>query len=146
MSRKVEKQIEVQVEIVNPMVKYRDLINQVIKETQCRTITANLELVAYAQELAEGVTAARDEAIAKALPVPYQKRVPARAQLDGDELVIPRCVYVQASKVGDGKWNTSSRGPRMARVKAECAIGVHTELEIGDVQIVRIVILWRRAK
>ena len=141
-----KKPIEAQSDGDNPMVKYRDLINQVVEETQCHTLTTNPGLVAYAQELAEGVTAARDEVIAKELPVPYQKRVPARAQIDGDELVIPRCVYVQASKVGDAKWNTSSRGPRMGRVKDGCAIGVHTELEIGDVTIVRMVILWRRAK
>ena len=129
------------------MSKYADLIETIMQETQCVSSTDDAELAAYAQELAEGVTAERDAEIAEALPVPYSKKVPARAQLDGDTLTIPRCVIAQASRQGDGEWHTSTRGPRMAREKAGCAVGVHVELDIpGVVEIVRVVILWRRVK
>ena len=126
--------------------RYAELVQTILNETQCVSTTDDAQLTAYAQELAEGVTPERDAEIADALPVPYQKKVPARAQLDGDELTIPRCMYIQASKVGEGDWNTSSRGPRMGREKADCAVGVHTELELEGILIVRVVVLWRRAK
>ena len=129
------------------MSKYSDLIETIMQETQCVSKTDDAELAAWAQELAEGVTAERDAEIAEALPVPYQKKVPARAQLDGDMLTIPRCVIATASRQAGGEWFTSTRGPRMAREKAGCAVGVHVELDIpGVVEIVRVVILWRRVK
>ena len=122
-----------------------DFLEQIENEVQCVSFTDDPTLIAYAKELAEGVTAERDAEIAEALPKPYQKKVPARAQLDGDELTIPRCVYVTASRAAGGDWITSTKGPRMGRVKAGCAIGVYTELHIPDVvEIVRVVILWRR--
>ena len=125
--------------------KYNDLIATILEETGCVSGAENGELADFAQELAEGVTAERDAEIAEALPVPYQKRVPARAQIDGDELTIPRCVIAQASRQAGGEWKTSTRGPRMGRAKAGCAVGVHVELDIpGVVEIVRVVILWRR--
>ena len=35
----------------------------------------------------------------------------------------------------------------MGRTKAGCAVGIHVELDIPDVvEIVRVVILWRRDK
>ena len=126
--------------------KYASLVETIMQETQCVSRADDETLSAYAQELAEGVTPERDAEIAEALPVPYQKRVPARAQIDGDELTIPRCVYATASKVGEADWVTSTRGPRMGREKAECVIGVHPELVMEGIEIVRIVILWRRAK
>ena len=129
------------------MSKYDDLVETIMQETHCVSATDSVALTAFAQELAEGVDAERDAEIAEALPVPYQKKVPARAQLDGDMLTIPRCVIAQASRQADGEWHTSTKGPRMAREKAGCAVGVHVELDIpGVVEIVRVVILWRRAK
>ena len=127
--------------------KYAELITTIMTETQCVSTTDNIELAGYAQELAEGVTAERDAEIAEALPVPYQKKVPARAQIDGDYLTIPRCVIATASRAEGGDWITSTKGPRMGRTKADCAVGVHEELVIPNVvEIVRIVILWRRDK
>ena len=127
--------------------QYNDLVETIMQETQCVSTTDDESLAAYAQELAEGVTAERDAEIAEALPVPYQKKVPARAQLDGDMLTIPRCVIATASRAEGGDWITSTKGPRMGRAKADCAVGVHPELVIPNVvEIVRIVILWRRDK
>ena len=127
--------------------KYADLITTIMDETQCVSTTDDAELTDYAQELAEVVTAERDAEIAESLPVPYQKKVPARAQIDGDYLTIPRCVIATASRAEGGDWITSTKGPRMGRAKADCAVGVHEELVIpGVVEIVRIVILWRRDK
>ena len=126
---------------------YDDLVETILSETSCVSETENADLWDYAQELAEGVTAERDAEIAEALPVPYQKRVPARAQIDGDELTIPRCVIATASRVPGKEWITSTKGPRLGRTKAGCAVGVHAELDIpGVVEIVRVVILWRRDK
>ena len=127
--------------------KYADLVETIMIESQCVSLT-DLESVAlYAQELAEGVTAERDAEIAADLPVPYQKKVPARAQIDGDYLTIPRCVIATASRAEGGAWITSTKGPRMGKPKAGCAVGVHVELEIPNVlEIVRIVILWKREK
>ena len=126
---------------------YDDLVELIMSETHCVSETENADLWDYAQELAEGVTAERDAEIAEALPVPYQKRVPARAQIDGDELTIPRCVIATASRVPGKEWITSTKGPRLGRTKAGCAVGVHAELDIpGVVEIVRVVILWRRDK
>ena len=126
---------------------YQELVNRIMRETDCVSMSDDADLAAAAQELAEGVTAERDAEIAEALPVPYQKKVPARAQIDGDELTIPRCVIAQASRVPGEDWITSSQGPRMGRAKAGCAIGVHEELVIpGVVEIIRVVILWRRDK
>ena len=127
--------------------KYAELIETILQETDCVSGTNDETLIAYAQELAEGVTAERDAEIAEELPKPYQKKVPARAQLDGDELTIPRCVIAQASRVPGQDWKTSTRGPRMGRAKAGCAVGVHEELVLpGVLEIVRIVVLWRRDK
>ena len=125
--------------------EYGDLVETIMQETQCISETDDESLDAFAQELAEGVTAERDAEIAEALPVPYQKKVPARAQLDGDTLTIPRCVIATASRIEGGDWITSTKGPRMGRAKAGCAVGVHPELVIPKVlEIVRIVVLWRR--
>ena len=136
---------------MNPKEKYAALIETIMQETDCVSLPKDKPLAdmldAYAQELAEGVTATRDAEIAEALPVPYQKRVPARAQLDGDELTIPRCVIAQAAREAGGDWKTSTKGPRMGREKGGCAVGVHVELDIPNVvEIVRVVILWRREK
>ena len=126
---------------------YKELVDRIMQETDCVSMADDDALTAAAQELAEGVTAERDAEIAEALPVPYQKKVPARAQIDGDELTIPRCVIAQASRVPGEDWITSSQGPRMGRTKAGCAVGVHEDLVIpGVVEIVRVVILWRRDK
>ena len=127
--------------------QYNNLVETIMQETQCVSTSDDGTLAAFAQELAEGVTAERDAEIAEALPVPYQKKVPARAQIDGDTLTIPRCVIATASRAEGGTWITSTKGPRMGRPKAGCAIGFHPELVIPNVvEIVRIVILWRRDK
>ena len=127
--------------------KYKDVIKAIMDEVQCISYATDPWLVAHAQELAEGVTAERDAEIAAVLPAAYQKRVPARAQIDGEELTIPRAVIATASRQAGGEWHTSTRGPRMGRMKAGCAVGVHTELEIpGVLEIIRVVILWRRFK
>ena len=136
--------------------KYEDVLEAIITETQCVSMIGDDPdadqgtidaLVEFAQELAEGPTAERDAEIAEALPVPYQKKVPARAQLDGDMLTIPRCVIATASRGNGGEWVTSTRGPRMGREKSGCVVGVHEELVIpGVVEIIRVVILWRRVK
>ena len=126
---------------------YQELVNRIMQETDCVSMSDDADLAAVAQELAEGVTAERDAEIAEALPKPYQKKVPARAQIDGDELTIPRCVIAQASHVAGQDWRTSTRGPRMGRAKAGCAVGVHQEFVMpGVMEIVRVVILWRRDK
>ena len=129
---------------------YAGLAEMIMLETGCTSeAPADSELYAVAQELAEGVTAERDAEIAAALPVPYQKRVPARAQIDGEELIIPRCVIATATRAtaSGGDWITSTRGPRLGRAKADCAIGMHVELDIPHVvEIVRVVILWRNVK
>ena len=125
--------------------QYTDVIGVIMREAQCVSRTDDPDLVARAQELAEGVTAERDAEIAAGLPVPYAKRVPARAQLDGETLLIPRAITATASRAAGGEWITSTKGPRMGREKAGCAVGVHVELDIpGVVEIVRVVILWRR--
>ena len=127
--------------------KYLEITGKILSETHCVSKTDNPELWKLAQELAEGVTAERDAELAASLPVPYQKKVPARAQIDGDYLTIPRCVYTSASRAAGGEWITSSKGPRMGRAKAGCAVGVHEELVIpGVVEIIRVVILWKRDK
>ena len=126
---------------------YSELLDTILEEVQCVSETDDEALMDFAQELAEGVTAERDAEIAEALPVPYQKRVPARAQIDGEELTIPRCVIATATRVPGKDWITSTKGPRMGRAKAGCAISAYVELDIPDVvEIVRVVILWRRDK
>ena len=125
----------------------QDLIEQVLDEVACEDLVLDDKLEAFAQELAEGVTAERDAEIAEELPVPYTKKVPARAQIDGETLLIPRCVIATATKVPDGEWITSTKGPRLGKAKAGCVAGATTELYIPDVlHIVRVVILWRRPK
>ena len=126
-----------------------ELVDQIFEEVGCVSETDDEDLEAFAQELAEGVTAERDAEIAELLPKPYTKKVPARAQIDGEELLIPRCVIATASRVpGEGsEWITSARGPRLGKAKAGCVVGVHVELEIPDVvTIARVVVLWRREK
>ncbi len=127
--------------------RYDDVVSRIMEETQCVSKSDNEGLQAYAQEMAEGVTAERDAEIANALPVPYTKKVPARAQLDGDMLLIPRAITATATKMPNSEWVTSTKGPRMGRTKVDCVVGVATELDMpGVVTIIRVVILWRREK
>ena len=123
---------------------YEDLIAEVLEALNADGQTEDEDLLAAAQELAEGVTAERDAEIAGALPVPYTARVPARAQIDGDTLHIPRVAYIQASKVGDGDWKHSARGRKLKRAKKDVAVGVHVELKMEGIQIVSLAVLWRR--
>ena len=129
------------------MSEYTSLIETIKSETNCVSDTDDAVLREYAQELAEGVTAERDAEIAANLPVPYTKRVNARAQIDGDTLLIPRAVTATAARAEGEDWITSTRGPKMANPKAMCAVGVHEEFVLpGVVEIIRVVILWRRDK
>ena len=116
------------------------------QEARCLTTTEDPALIAAAQELAEGVTAERDAEIALALPGPYRQRVPATAQLDGDELTVPRALRLGASSTG-GSWDLGSmQGRRQRTEKRDCAIGVHVALDLPQVTIVEAVVLWRRAR
>ena len=106
------------------------------------------QLQEYVDELADHVTPFRDAEIADALPRPYQMKLPARAQLDGEMLTCPRVAYVDASKLPGGEWQTSAaRGQRLSKVKEGAFVGFHLELDIpGVVTIVRLAVLWRRAR
>ena len=130
------------------MDKYQALIERVMQETRCVSTAQDAELEAFATELASThLTAERDAEIASLLPVPYTKTVPARAQIDGETLLVPRMVLATASRPEGGEWSTSSKGPRMKREKAGCVAGVYEDLIIpGVVEIIRIAILWRREK
>ena len=130
-----------------------DLINEVLEDLNVQsTGVTDLDLYTalqeYASELAEGVTPERDAEIADALPRPYQMKLPARAQLDGEMLTCPRVAYVDASKVPGGEWQTSAaRGQRLSKVKEGAFVGLHVALDIPDVvTIVRLAVLWRRAR
>ena len=133
--------------------EYDDVLTEVITDLNVQSMGVadpelHQKLNEYAMELAQGVTAERDAEIAADLPRPYQMRLPARAQLDGDELVCPRVAYVDASKVPGGEWQTTAaRGQRLARVKDGAFVGAAVELDIPDVvTIIRIAVLWRRAR
>ena len=133
--------------------KYDEMLSDVIADLNVQSLGVadselHQKLSEYARELAVGVTAERDAEIAEDLPRPYQMKLPARAQLDGDELTCPRVAYVDASKVPDGEWQTTAaRGQRLSRVKEGAFIGVSVELDIPDVvTILRVAVLWRRAR
>ena len=130
-----------------------DLVKEVLEDLNVQSLGVpdpdlHQQLQEYADELADHVTPERDAEIALDLPHPYRMRLPARAQLDGDELICPRVAYVDASKVANGPWQTSAaRGQRLSRVKEGAFVGYHVELEIEDtVTIVRLAVLWRRAR
>ena len=120
-----------------------DLATLLQEQSRCASLTENQTILAAAQELAEGVTAEREAEISADLPVPYAMRVPATAQLDGEELTVPRALRVDASNTGDG-WNVGMQGRRQGLAKRDCAIGMHVDLDIPGVTIVNAVILWRR--
>ena len=131
--------------------EYNELVHRVFNDLKVESIGTihtgmQAELQAFADELAAGVTPERDAEIAEALPAPYTMKLPARAQLDGDNLLCPRVSYVDASKVPDEDWNTGSAvGRRLRRAKEGAVVGIHVELDIPDVvKIVRIAVLWRR--
>ena len=121
------------------------MIDQVLDDLNCRSRTDDADLLAAAQELAEGVTAEREAEIAAALPVPYARRVPARAQLDGDFLTVPRSAIVDASLI-DGVFRSSAMGKKLRAPKMAAAVGFHTVVSGDWGTIYRIVVLWRRAK
>ena len=130
----------------------QELIVDIFEEINASTVTDDEDLLMYANELAAGVDAERDAAIAEALPVPYTMQKPARAQLDGDFIRMPRVVYVDASKVGDRDWAFSKFGRRLNREKMDCAVGMNVEFEMpanpetgtDAITIMRFAILWRR--
>ena len=126
------------------------LVSMVLDQVNAQSAADDEMLSEFATELAGGVTAERDAEIAEALPGPYKMKVNASAQMatsDEDRLTIPRVVYVTASQVNGGDWNTSSMyGKRQRAPKMDCAVGVHTDLELENIRIMRLAILWRRAK
>ena len=121
------------------------MIDEVLTDLNCESQTDDADLMAVAQELAEGVTAEREAEIAAALPVPYARRVPARAQLDGDFLTVPRSAIVDATLI-DGVFRSSAMGKKLRAPKMAAAVGFHTVVSGAWGTIFRIVVLWRRAK
>ena len=121
------------------------MVDQVLADLNCESRTDDVLLVAAAQTLAEGVTAEGEAEIAAALPVPYARRVPARAQLDGDFLTVPRSAIVDATLI-DGVFRSSAMGKKLRAPKMAAAVGFHTEVSGDWGSIFRIVVLWRRAK
>ena len=121
------------------------MIDQVLTDLNCESRTDDADLLAAAQELAEGVTAEREAEIAAALPVPYARRVPARAQLDGDFLTVPRSAIVDATLI-DGVFRSGAMGKKLRAPKMAAAVGFHTVVSGAWGTIYRIVVLWRRAK
>ena len=123
-----------------------DMIEQVLHDLNASPFkTMDPTLNTVAQELAEGVTAEREAEIAAALPAPYARRVPARAQIDGDYLTVPRAAIISANLI-DGVFTSSARGRKLRAPKRECAVGFHTEVTGDWGSIFRIVVLWRRDK
>ena len=122
-----------------------NLTQRILGEINASSTTDDPDLLAAAAELAAGVTAEREAEIAEALPAAYSKKVPARAQIDGDYLTVPKAVYCSASLV-NGEFFTSTRGRKLNRAKMACAVGTHVELDLPGITIYRIVILWRREK
>ena len=122
-----------------------DMIQQVLQDLNADGTTDDASLIEYAQELAEGVTAEREAEIADALPAPYARRIPARAQLDGDTLHVPRQAIVDASLI-DGVFRSSAMGKKLRAPKTACAVGFNVEVTGAWGTIYRIVVLWRRAK
>ena len=131
------------------MSDYKEVVDAILERVNSVSTTGDAGLIATANELAAGVTAEREaEICAEELPIPYTFETPARAQIDGDTIRVPRSVNTAASWTPDGGWNTgTSMGRRLRRQKADCAVGVHVDLDIPDVvKILRIVVLWRRVK
>ena len=122
-----------------------DMIAQVLQDLNADGTTEDASLIEYAQELAEGVTGPREAEIADALPAPYARRIPARAQLDGDTLHVPRQAIVDASLI-DGVFRSSAMGKKLRAPKTACAVGFNVEVTGAWGTIYRIVVLWRRAK
>ena len=122
-----------------------ELISRILDEINASTTTDHPDLIDAANELAAGVTGEREAEIAENLPAAYSRKVPARAQIDGDYLTVPKAVYVSASFV-DGKWYTSTNGRKLNRPKMDCAVGTAVEFEGAGIVIMKIVILWRREK
>ena len=79
-----------------------ELISQVLLEMNAVSRTEDAALVAYAEEMAAGVSAEREAEITADLPVPYTLEESATADLSGDTLRVPRMAVVTATKVGAG--------------------------------------------
>ena len=122
-----------------------ELIGRILGEINASNATDDQDLIDAANELAAGVTAEREAEIAESLPAAYSQKKPARAQIDGDYITVPKAVYVSASFV-NGEWFTSTSGRKLNRPKMDCAVGTYVEYDSPEVTIFRIVILWRREK
>ena len=129
------------------MTQYQEVVDAILIDINSVSTTDDADVLAAAQELAEGVTAEREAEICDALPVPYTFLAPARAQLDDEKIRVPRAVNTAASWTPENGWNTGSVGRRLRQKKADCAVGVHVDLDLGGVvTILRIVVLWKRVK
>ena len=127
-----------------------ELITRILNELNCDTTVEDPALQAFADELADrSLTPERDAEIAAALPVPYTMRVNGRAEIvhnEEDKLLIPRVAYVDACRVGEGDWRTSSEGRRLRKPKKNVVVGTSVEFESDDVAILRFAVLWMRDK
>ena len=126
----------------------QEVVDQILSEINAANVIEDAELQAFADELSDpNLTAEREAAIAEALPAAYVSKKPARAQLDGDYLTVPKYVTCHGTKV-NGEWNIMKTGRRMQREKMDCVVGQTVELDLpeADLLIVRLAVLWRRAK
>lgn len=129
------------------MTRYGELIEDILDEINAvGEPSTDATLLAFANELAAGVTAEREAAIAAELAPAYTLKELATAQANQDFIRVPRMVVATASKVGGGEWTTSTQGRRMRREKGSCAVGLHVVFESDDFQVVKLAILWRRVK
>lgn len=123
----------------------REIIKQILADINAQSESADDGIVALATELAAGVSAEREAEISEALPVPYTLLDNATAQMDDEKIRVPRMVVATATKV-NGAWTTSTQGRRMRRAKADCVVGVHTIADNEVCTLLRVVVLWRRAR
>ena len=122
------------------------VIETILTEINCETRNEDSDMVRVANELAAGVTAEREAEIAESLPRPYPMLESATADVHGPKIRVPRIATATAHQVGDGEWVTSTRGRRLCRKKADCAVGVHVVTANDFVCVVNIVVLWKRVK
>ena len=128
------------------MVDLQSLTEEILRDINAVSVSADPVLMDYANELAAGVTAEREAEIAEALPAPYTLEESATAELGSDKIRVPRMTVVQASRAGDEEWITSASGRRMRRSKADCVVGYNVVADTEWYAVVKFAILWRRDK
>lgn len=120
------------------------VVTQILEDINAVSRSEDENLIALADELAEGVDAEREAEITELLPFPYTIEEQATAQI-GETIRVPRMTVVTASWTPDIGWVTSApQGRRMRRKKAECAVGSYMLADNDFVMAARVVILWRR--